>query len=167
MTKTGNRYTAALSALVLLAGCAAYSGYGLKPGIANADDVRRTMGPPERICDNAGGGQTWVYPRGPAGFATFNARLDGKGVLTSIENVLDERGFARVQAGKLTKNDILCLFGSPFYETYFKARRELVWDYRFQDAWGYPSRFHVLFNDDGIVTMTMQLREHYPDDVRQ
>lgn len=167
MRKTPIGFAAGLSVVVLLAGCAAYSGYGLKPGIAKAEDVRRTMGVPERICERAGGGQTWVYPRGPAGFATFNAHLDGSGVLTSIENVLDERGFARVRAGESTKNDILCLFGAPYHETYFKSRRELVWDYRFQDAWGYPARFHVLFNDDGVVTMTMQLREHYPNDVRQ
>lgn len=154
---------AAAAGVVLLAGCAAYSGYGLKPGVAKADEVRRTMGAPERICEGADGGQIWIYPRGPAGYATFNARLDRNGVLLGIENVLDERGFARVQAGKSTKQDILCLFGSPYYETYFKSRRELVWDYRFKDAWGYPARFHVLFNDAGIVTSTMQLREHYPD----
>ena len=61
-----------------------------------------------------------------------------------------------------TKDDVVCIFGPPYIETYFRVRNELVWDYRFRDAWGYPSRFHVLFNDAGIVTATMQIREETP-----
>ena len=31
------------------------------------------------------------------------------------------------------------------------------------DQWDYPARFHVLFNDDGVVTNTLQIREDYGD----
>ncbi len=153
-----------LAGALLLAGCASYSGYGLVPGTATASDVRRTMGEPAQVCPLEGGGQNWVYPRGPGGLKTFDVQLDKEGVLRNIENVLEERGFARVRLGKTTKQDILCIFGPPYIETYFPRRKELVWDYRFRDEWGYPSRFHVLYDDAGIVTMTMQIREDYGKD---
>ncbi len=150
---------ACVAGALLLAGCASYSGYGLVPGTATAADVRRTMGEPAQVCALAGGGYNWVYPRGPGGLHTFDVQLDKDGVLRSIENVLEERGFARVEPGKSTRQDILCIFGPPYVETYFPRRKELVWDYRFLDAWGYPSQFHVLYDDAGIVTTTMQIRE--------
>jgi len=151
-----------LAAMLLVAGCSSYSGWGLKPGASSVDDIRRTMGEPVKICPLAGGGQNLIYPRGPGGLDTFNVRVDKDGVLASIENVLEERGFALVRKGMSTKDDVVCIFGPPYIETYFRVRNELVWDYRFRDAWGYPSRFHVLFNDAGIVTATMQIREETP-----
>lgn len=153
---------AAALATILAAGCASYSGWGLRPGVSTGTDVRRIMGEPVKTCSLPGGRQNWVYPRGPEGLHTFNVRVDRDGVLSSIENVLEERGFALVRNGESTKDDVLCVFGPPYIEAYFKARSELVWDYRFRDAWGYPSRFHVLFNDAGIVTGTLQIREDTP-----
>jgi hypothetical protein len=158
-----SRAAIAAAGLLVLAGCASYDGRGLKPGTATAADVRHAMGEPATMCPLADGGQNWVYPRGPAGLETFDVRLDKDGILRDLRNVLDDAGFARVQAGKSNRNDILCLFGPPYLETYFKARRELVWEYRFQDAWRYPSRYYVLFNDGGIVTSAMQIREDYGD----
>ncbi|OFZ90441.1 MAG: hypothetical protein A2V78_05615 [Betaproteobacteria bacterium RBG_16_64_18] len=152
---------AAIAALA--AGCASYSGWGLAPGTSTVHEVRRIMGEPAKVCPLAAGGQNLIYPRGPAGLETFNVHVDKSGVLESIENVLEERWFARLQKGKSTKDDVLCVFGPPYIETYFKARNELVWDYRFRDAWGYPSRFHVLFDDAGIVTGTLQIREETSD----
>lgn len=149
-------------ATMLLAGCASYSGWGLQPGVSTGADVRRVMGKPVKTCPLEQGTQNWIYPRGPAGLHTFNARIDRDGVLRSLENVLEESGFARVVKGTSSKDDVLCIFGPPIYETYFRARNELVWDYRFRDPWGYPSRFHVLFDDAGTVTGTMQIREDVP-----
>ena len=149
-------------AAMLVAGCASYSGWGLQPGVSAGADVRRIMGEPVKICPLAQGMQNWIYPRGPAGLHTFNAHIDGSGVLRSIENVLEESGFAKVVKGRTTKDEVLCIFGPPIEVIYFRARNELVWDYRFWDPWGYPSRFHVLFDDAGIVTGTMQIREDVP-----
>lgn len=149
-------------ATMLLAGCASYSGWGLQPGVSTGADVRRIMGEPVKTCPLAEGMQNWIYPRGPSGLHTFNAHIDRSGVLRSIENVLEESGFAKVVKGRTVKDEVLCIFGPPIYETYFRARNELVWDYRFMDAWGYKTRYHVLFNDAGIVTTTLQIREETP-----
>lgn len=148
-----------IAAMLLVAGCASYSGWGLNPGASTVDEVRRVMGEPAKICPLAGGGRNLIYPRGPAGLHTYNVLVDKDGVLGSIENVLEERVFARLQRGKTTRDEVLCIFGPPFLESYFKARDETVWDYRFLDAWGYPSRLHVLYDNAGIVTGTLQIRE--------
>jgi hypothetical protein len=150
---------AGAAAMLLAAGCASYSGWGLKPGASTVDEVRQIMGEPAKTCPLAGGGQNLVYPRGPAGLHTYNVLVDKDGVLARIENVLEESGFARIQRGKTTRDEVLCLLGPPFIETYFKVRNETVWDYRFLDAWGYESRFHVLYDGAGIVTGTMQIRD--------
>jgi hypothetical protein len=142
-----------------LSGCASYSGYGLEPGTSTADDVRRTMGEPAIICPLPGGGENWVYPRGPVGLDIFNARIDGGGVLVGIENVLSDAGFSRVVPGRSKKDDVRCLFGPAFRESYFKARDELVWEYRFEDAWGYSATHHVLFDNAGVVTGTLRIRD--------
>ena len=120
------------------------------------------MGEPAKICALAEGAENWIYPRGPAGLHTFNVRVDREGRLRGIENVLEDSGFARVRAGVTTREDVLCLFGPPIETIRYPARRETVWDYRFRDAWGYVARFHVLFDDAGVVTGTLRIREERP-----
>ena len=151
-------FAAALMALSV-AGCASYSGRGLQPGVATAAEVRRVMGEPVHTCPLPGGMENWIYPRGPMGVHTYNAHIDRDGVLRSLANVLEESHFAQVVKGVTTKDEVLCIFGPPIEEAYFAARKELVWSYRFQDLWGYVALFHVLFNDAGTVTGTLQVRE--------
>jgi len=156
----------ALFSMLLAAGCASYGGRGLEPGKSTAADVRRVMGEPATTCPLADGGQNMIYPRGPGGLDTYNARVDRGGVLRGLQNVLNEDVFETVVNGKTTRQDILCTFGSPIEASYFSARREHVWTYRFRDAWGYPSRFHVLMDDRGIVTGTLQIQEDVHSDDR-
>lgn len=147
-----------------LGGCASYSGSGLKPGMTTADQVRQTMGAPRNVNREADGGETWEYPRGPAGLQTYMVHLDKGGVLRGIEQVLSEESFARLEAGKHTPQDVLRLIGSPWRTVYFERRKEEAWDYRFRDAWGYPSGLHVIFNEAGIVTQAIIIREYDPGD---
>ena len=157
---------AALLIMLLAAGCASYGGRGLDPGKSTVADVRRIMGEPATICPRADGGQNMVYPRGPGGLDTYNARVDAGGILRSLENVLHEDVFDAVVAGKTARRDVLCTFGPPIEISYFSARKEHVWTYRFRDAWGYPSRLHVLMDDRGIVTGTLQIQEDVHNDDR-
>jgi hypothetical protein len=57
------------------------------------------------------------------------------------------RHFARIQAG-MTTDDVLRTLGPPFrhWTVYFKARDELVWEWRYCDDWNEPARFNVLFD---------------------
>lgn len=109
----------------------------------------------------AGGAQLLAYPRGPFGFHTFMVRIDADGTMTSVENVLDPKHFARIRAG-MTQEEVLRTLGppQPQWTAYFPARDELVWEWRYCDDWSEPARFNVLFDGtSGKVRTTMSLVE--------
>lgn len=151
----------ALLLIGLLGGCAAYDGLGLQPGTARIEEIERVMGQPAMRWNEADGGQTLVYPRGPMGFHTFFVRSDALGNVLSRENVLDSRHFSRIQAG-MTPDEIVRIVGPSVskWTVYFKARDELVWEWRWCDDFNEPARFNVFFDGkSGKVRTTASLSE--------
>ena len=145
----------------LLAGCAGYSGYGLIPGQSGADDVIGVMGPPRMQWTEADGTRRLAYPRGPGGVHTFMVLIGSDGKLQRIENVMTPQAFSGVQAG-MSKDQVLRALGppEPSWTVYFKARDELVWEWRYCDPWGQLARFDVLFDGSReIVRSTMTRTE--------
>ena len=155
------RWTALLLTFVLAA-CASYSGSGLRPGEARLADIEGVMGPPAMRWLDADGSVQLAYPRGPAGLHTFMVKLGPDGRLQSIENVLNQTGFARISPG-LSKEQVLRVLGPPDNSrtVYFKARDELVWDWRFCASTLNTARFLVLFDATvGTVRSSMALSEY-------
>ena len=101
------------------------------------------------------------YPTGPMGRHTSLAEFDAGGRLLNFVDVLNDRGFARLDTGKSNQEDVRRLFGPPYRVIPFALKRVTAWDYRFTDAWLYPAVFSVIFNDRGVVVQTMQQREFY------
>lgn len=147
--------------VLLLTACASYSGGGLKPGEAELADVIRVMGEPALRWHDPDGSEQLAYPRGPYGFHTYMVRFGSDGKLMSIENVLEPSGFAQVKTG-MTKDQVLRALGPsyPSWTSYFRARDELVWEWRYCDDWKEAARFDVLFDaTTGIVRSAMSLTE--------
>jgi hypothetical protein len=147
--------------MLLLGGCAAYSGQGLKSGEDRIENVLHIMGQPSMRWQNPDGSTQLAYPRGPMGFQTYMVNIGSDGKLRKIENVMDEKNFTRVQAG-MTKDEVLYILGPSFqgWIAYFKARDELAWEWRYCDAWNEPARFDVLFdNSKAMVRSTMSATE--------
>ena len=119
-----------LVATLLLSACAAYSGSGLKPGVATLSDVLATMGEPAMRWDDPDGRIQLAYPRGPMATQTFMAYSAPDGRLERIEKALLPENFARIIHGKSNQADVLRLLGPsyPGWTAYFKARDELVWE---------------------------------------
>jgi hypothetical protein len=154
------RLTVVLASLVLVA-CASYSGADLRPGEARLEDVIRLMGQPAMRWQDPDGSIQLAYPRGPAGIHTFMVMLGPDGRLQSKQNVLDEAGLARIRPG-MTKEQVLRVFGPPDYSrtAYFKARNELVWDWRACTYNINIQRVYVLFDATaGTVRSTMSRDE--------
>jgi hypothetical protein len=64
----------------------------------------------------------------------------------------------------MTKDEVLRVLGPPDYSrsVYFKARDELVWDWRFCQLSGNAARFLVLFDGaSGTVRSTMNQTEYF------
>lgn len=142
--------------LALLAGCASYSGYGLKPGSATRDDVLRTMGRPALELPDAGAGGELIYPHGPLGTQTFIAHVDARGTLAGIEQVLDDDHFRRIHEGQ-TRDEVLHAIGPPGDRMRF-GNGNVAWIWRFIDTWGYVSEFNVSFDPAGIVVSKIAIR---------
>ncbi len=146
----------AIAAGVLVAACASYSGYGLQPGSATADDVRRVMGKPAMELQESGGGHELIYPKGPLGTQTFVAHVDSSGVLKGIEQVLDDEHFRAIREGQ-TRDEVLRLIGPPGDKMRFN-NGTYAWIWRFQDSWGYLSDFNVTFDRNDIVLGKIAIR---------
>lgn len=148
-----------MGTVVLLAACAGYSGSNLKLGSSTLPEVMASMGEPSLRWKDSDGGEQLAYPRGPAGTQTFMVFMGADGRLERIEGVLDMAHFSRIEPGKSDKAAVLRLLGpsQPQWTEYFKARDELVWEWRFCDSWNQVARFDVLFDaTTGIVRTTYQ-----------
>lgn len=146
---------------VLLAACAAYDGRGLIVGQSTLENVIGVMGEPRMQWAEADGGRQLAYPRGPFGVHTYMVLIGPDGKLRRIENVLAPEVFARIRAG-LSQEQVLRTLGppEPSGTVYFKARDELVWEWRFCDSWSRASRFAVLFDGTTkLVRSTLTLPE--------
>ena len=147
--------------ILLLGACAAYSGYGLKPGEDRLENVLRVMGAPAMHWQNPDGSEQLAYPRGPMGYHTYMVHIAPDGKLQQIENVMNQKNFAHIQPG-MTKDQVLYILGPSFpgWTAYFKARDELVWEWRYCDTWNETARFDVLFdNSKATVRSTMSQTE--------
>lgn len=145
----------------LLTACASYSGAGLRPGEARIEDVERLMGPPAMRWQDPDGSIQLAYPRGPAGIHTFMVKLGPDGRLQSRANVLDETVFRRIQPG-MTKAQVLRLLGppDPAGTVYFKARDELVWDWRFC-PYTAVARLYVFFDATAGTVRSVGYQDEY------
>ena len=146
-----------LTILALLAGCASYSGRGLKPGIATETEVRAEMGALAATWKTPGR-STWAYTRGPLGLETFLVRFDASGKLELIEQVLDDDHFARIKAG-MTQDDVLHLIGPSFQIITYPRTGDTSWDYRYRDTWSQTALFSVIFDQADLVKGTFKQRE--------
>jgi outer membrane protein assembly factor BamE (lipoprotein component of BamABCDE complex) len=80
--------------------------------------------------------------------------IGADGVLRAIDQVLNERGFARIERG-MTGNDVRRILGKPASRQYFELSRETVWNWRIESQPpSDPMFFTVHFNTDGRVVKT-------------
>ena len=139
------RSAAYLLTAVLLAACATDGDLAsANLGIA---DIEQRMGQPVMRWHDADGGETLVYPEGPQGYRTWFVRSDASGRIIARQNVLAGEQFAKIQP-QMSEEEVLRLLGPPVphWTIYYKARDELVWEWRYCNDWNEPARFNVMFD---------------------
>lgn len=136
-TTLPTRASSAISAALLVAGCAGYGPGDLKPGQAEAD-VRARMGEPTDKTQAANGGSRLEYARGPMGAHTYRIELDASGRVQSVQQLLTEANFEAVRPGQ-AKTDVRDRLGRPSETRVGWRGVGEVWsyryDYRFQCRW--------------------------------
>ena len=137
-----------------LAGCDYLALQDLKPGTSTDLEVRDRFGTPAMEWHNEDGSLTWEYPRGPAGVDTYMITLGPDRILRSVEQVLTEANFARIEKG-MSQEQVRRILGRPGSINHFPLKPETVWDWRIA---GIPAsdetHFHVNFGADGRVSGT-------------
>jgi hypothetical protein len=81
--------------------------------------------------------------------------------MRSIDNVMETKYFVRIQPG-MSKSEVLKILGpsEAAWTAYFKARDELVWEWRYCNEWNELARFEVLFDaSKEVVRSTMSQTE--------
>jgi hypothetical protein len=143
----------ALLLVVLLTGCAGYSGRGLVPGQATADEVEKLMGPSAERRET-GGESVRYYSRLPSGKEMYAARFDRSGKLIAIEQRLTEQNVASLERGKTRRAEVLELLGPPYKVWSFPRMPREVFEYRMgiAGAASVPQGLYVQMTpDDGVV----------------
>lgn len=136
--------------LAILAGCASYGGYNLRPGSSRVDEVLRTMGTPAMEFPNPDGSRRLAYPRGPMGLETFMVDVDRDGLVRDVRQVLSDDVFNRIRAG-MTRDEVLRMIGPPGDRMEFPRLQQESLEWRYMDTWHYVAFFSVNFTRDGIV----------------
>lgn len=147
---------------LLLAACASYSGYDLKPGVSTVADVEATMGAPALVREAPDGGKVHWYPRLPMGRESFAARIAPDGRLVSIEQRLTDRHIAKLRPNESTVEDVLDILGPPA-DVYRYPRQQ-------REAWEYPLRkppqsrtLYVQMSPDKVVREVYELDDRTLD----
>lgn len=159
-----SRYLIA-SLTLLLCACTTMMGPPYVPGVTTQAEVLARRGPPAMQWQEKDGSTLYAYPTGPNGTSTIMARFDARQRLQRYEEVLNNENFVLLQAG-MSMDEVQRIIGPPYHPwtVYFKARDELVWEWRYCDAWGEAARFNVFF--DGTTkrmrsTMGMPEKQHF------
>lgn len=125
----------------------------LKVGISTETDVRREMGAPEKVWDEADGSRTLEYPKGPEGHRTFMIHLDQQGIYQSYRQVLTAKNFATMSVG-MSQDDIRRQLGKPRSIVHLALKNETVWDWLYLDEGGAELLFNAHFDTNGKLAQT-------------
>jgi hypothetical protein len=149
---------ATLFLTALLSGCAGFTASGLVPGVSTEAQVRAALGEPTLVVPGPEGTKALAYTTGPLGVQTWMARIGADGRLVLLEQVLINEQLQRIQPGVTTADGVLQLIGPPWRRVAFERKRQVAWDYRLQDTWGYYVDFSVMVDEKGTVAETAYVR---------
>ena len=148
--------------LSILSGCASLDGRGLVPGKSTGKEAEALMGAPAARLKTAGGDEVLYYPRQPEGRVCYAVSVGADGVMKSMEQRLNRANFARIVAGKSTRDQVRELLGPPFHILDQRLKGVEVWEY----PWLEIDEKRVLFveiSPDGVVRRVDEAHDQVSD----
>ena len=145
--------TTLLSAVLLLAGCAALSRIPPTVGDDLATVTAKFGQPSARY--PAGAGQLLEYATGPFGQQTYMARMGPDGRLLSFEQVLTSETFATLKIGTANRDEVLHTLGRPAERAFLDLSQLEVWSYRYKEGGVWNSMMHAHFDRNGVLRMML------------
>ena len=141
-------FAAAALGAVLLTGCiTAIPGANIKPGSSNVAQVEQSMGKPDMTWRNSQGKVIQAaYSDQPASFVTFMVYFNDQGVVTKIEQVMNNRNFAKIQKG-MDGGEVHRILGPERSMDHFKSLNQIDWNYGYCSDNDGREVFSVSFDD--------------------
>ena len=140
-----------VAAASMLAACA--TPQSLAPG-TTVEQARAKLGNPTGTYALPTGGTRLQYSNQPFDQSVWNANFDAQGRLASVEQMMSDAAFSRVQSGKDTQVDVLRDFGRPADTFFYKLRNESAWMYRYFTYGGFKAAMFIYFDPAGVVKRT-------------
>ena len=156
------RLAMTMGLISLLMGCDPQKISELEEGVATEAAVRARFGEPAAVYAEAGGGQTFEYPRQPEGQRNYMITIGTDGRMSALRQVLAPAVFARVTPG-LDKAQVRRLLGRPAKTQVYSMKQEEAWDWRYLDG-AQSKQFSVTFDLQGRVLNAASTDD--PRDVR-
>ena len=141
-----------LAAALLAAACATPASFVGRPAAELG-----ALGRPIGDFPNPDGSRTLAFSPGYYSGLTYMAEVDPAGTVRAVRQALVEESFQQVVPG-MSREEVLRLIGPPLDAMDFTRQREISWEYRFMDAWGYRAFFYVNFDPRGIVVSKLTRR---------
>ena len=146
-----------LSGLTLLAGalaatgCAtAIPGANIRPG-ASVTQVEQSVGKPDMTWrNNQGKVIQAAYSDQPAGFVTFMVYFDQQGIVTRVEQVMDEKYFSQVRNG-MNGAQVHKILGPQRSVDHFSNLNQVDWNYGYCTYENGREVFSVTFDDRTLL----------------
>ena len=144
---------AAVVGLLALAGCDQQKISELEEGVSTEADVRARFGEPEKIWDAPDGGRTFEYSRQPMGRQNYMITIGTDGKMSALRQVLTPQNFAKVLPG-MPMEDVRKMLGKPMKITPYVLKKEVVYDWRYNEPPNTAMVFSVYFDNDLRVLRT-------------
>lgn len=137
-----------------LAGCTSLS--NVPPGTP-LDTAIAEYGTPTQRC-TAVTPELVTWSRQPMGYYAWTAEVDAQNIILSMQQMLSDEGFKRLDQGIWTAALVSCWFGPPAVDEMALWKGDLyrTWSYRFKQGAAFNSLMYLYFNEKG------QLIYHHP-----
>ena len=142
----------AISGLALLSACSGFQ--QVQPGTSYSELVQR-FGMPQQQCqsDSTAGGQILNWSGQPIGRFAWTAELDEAERVVSMQQMLSDTGFAKLNTGDWDQQRVACWFGRPalIEQARYQGKRHETWTYRYLQPAQYLAHFYIYFDESGQV----------------
>ena len=155
---------AAFATVLLLSGCASFSGSDLVPGKSTAADAQQSMGRTDQQIKLANGDTALYFSRQPLGRTMYVVTFGPDGVMKSKEQRMQYAYFAKVVANSWGKKEVAELLGPPGRTGRLDRLKRDWWEYRYRQDMDYRVVW-LQFSDDGVVREMYDMLD--PDEERK
>jgi hypothetical protein len=146
--------------VLLLPGCASYSGRGLVGGQSTVADVEASMGRPAERLKAVDGDTILFYPRQPYGRQMYAVRIAPDGRMRSIEQTLTEQNIRRLVLNQTTQAQAREIVGPPYFVSTNQRMQREIWEWTSYNPVQQEFFTFLQFSPDGVLREAFMIQDY-------